>query len=167
MIRNSSNILVYKGTVSLNRKDGITAVSTDNLQVAWTSVGLNQDFGVALFDGTATVEYSDVSNNLKDNDGRWGVGVYLRGGTHHVDNNDIYYNPLAGIVMLAAATVSFTGNEIHDSESAVLQQAGCLPNEGENNVSCTVSDPCITWASLEPSPAPPPSLPIGAGDLTD
>jgi hypothetical protein len=58
------------------------------------------------------------------------------------------------------AEVHFTGNEIHDSEWAVVQGVGCLPHEGANEISCTIADPCVEWHDLDGAPSPPPALPL-------
>ncbi len=162
LIRHSDRIAVNEGSIILNERNGVTAQDSTNVMVHRTTVGINRGSGIAIYDGSSFVDFCEISTNVQNSEGGWGVGLSLDGGRHHADDNYIYYNSLAGIAMLGGAELWFTGNEIHESPIAVAQNQGSNPHAGDNSVTCTTFDPCIDWVefSTDPEPAPPPRLPL-------
>jgi hypothetical protein len=160
LIRNSTNIIVWEGAIFQNARSGVAAYNTDSLWVTRAGTYHNHVAAVQAAGGSSVVEYTSLSAAYPDDQGKYGYGFSAEGGHHWVDYNYIYSNDIAGIIMNNNAEVHFTGNEIHDSEWAVIQGVGCLPHEGVNEVSCTIADPCVEWHDLDGAPSPPPALPI-------
>jgi hypothetical protein len=159
LVRNSNSITVLEGHIFQNTRSGVAANNTEALLVSRAGTYHNQVSAVQVTGGSSMVVYTSLSAASPDENGFYGHGFSADGGQHWVDYNYIYDDEIAGIIMTGAAEVHFTGNEIHGSPWAVVMGVGCSPDEGVNQVSCTIADPCVEWHNLDPAPAPPPSVP--------
>ncbi len=161
LIRDSSDIAVWSGEISLNDLGGITSDSTEDLWLLCVGLFGNRGTGVHVVGGTSIVEHSEQLNTFKDLEGSYGVGITIQDGNHLLQYNDIYNNALFGIFLCGSAHAEIYGNRIHGSLLAIARNQGTFSEIGEcNEVSCTMGNECIQWTTIgEISPAPPPSMP--------
>ncbi|MFH2005405.1 MAG: right-handed parallel beta-helix repeat-containing protein [bacterium] len=130
--------------------------------------------------GIATDGYSGfITSTLVDqvfaepDEGKYGFGIQVAGTEDQIGQAMIALNiigcaivdaKLAGILYYRSRG-TLTGSLISGAENSVIMNEGSDPTIlGDNELSGTVQD-APTWASMFPSPAPPPALPYGTNEV--
>ena len=168
LIDGSTDVWVLSGSMSLNARGGVTTRETRDLWISTVEATFNLVFGIQVIGGTAAVENSWVEWTGPSAAGTHGFGMSLQSGTIAVLNNDVLESHLAGIVTggtpdARLSRISIDRNRIHGAPWGIVKNVGMLVDVGTNEITCemTPTDCADRWMSMEPSPAPGPSLPLG------